>query len=536
MFRMKTMKKILLLVLTAAMVFTACNQDEKEEKKISKRNESITKENAYNNLFMDSMSLANYISSNAIPDSTARRLISFYNARNYQYAWFSSDGVSEQAMGFSSLLNFSDDTSAALKKIHKTMNELIGASNLKVSEENQKILQTELLMTENLIHYSRANFKQGYVKRRDIENFIPSVKEDDLQQADSLLAELKRQKKDFADINEPFKRLSEQLKKYVQIEKDNKWKKIDEDVRLFKPGNNSPIIGAMKQNLYLMGDLSKEDTSGIFDENLVAGIKNFQERNGFTPDGKVSKNLISLMNISPKERIRQLLINMNRMRWLPYEPEGKLILVNIPAFQLRVTDGKKEVFEMPVVVGKDGHNTTIFSDMLTTIVFSPYWNVPPSIVKSEILPSIEKDPSYLARNNMEITKEVDGLPQVRQKPGDKNSLGKVKFLFPNSFNIYFHDTPAKALFDKDVRAYSHGCIRLSDPAKLADYLLKGNKGWNTEKINAAMNKGEEEFVKLREPVPVFISYYTAWVDDGGKLQVRNDIYSQDKKVSDKMFL
>jgi murein L,D-transpeptidase YcbB/YkuD len=530
------MKKTLLWILAASMQFVACNQDEKEERKISHRNYSITKDNAYNNLFMDSLSVVNYITENEIPDSIARRIISFYNHRNYQYAWFSSEGVSEQAMGFSSLLNFTDDTSKSLKKLHKKMHEYIGAENLKVTPENKAVLQTELLLTENLIAYTKSNFKKGYVKRKEIEKFIPYVKENAIVQADSLLAELKRQKKDFADINKPYKLLSDQLERYLQMEKNKKWMLVDGDLKTFKPGNNSPIIAAMKQNLFLMGDLPAEDSSGLYDDNLVRGIKSFQWRNGFTPDGKVSENLINLLNIPPKQRVKQLLINMNRMRWLPYEPDGKLIIVNTPAFILRAMDGKKEVFEMPVVVGKNGHNTTIFSDLLTTIVFSPYWNIPPSIVKSEILPSMEKDPDYLEINNMEITNEVNGLPEIRQKPGEKNSLGKVKFLFPNSFNIYFHDTPAKALFDKDVRAYSHGCIRLAEPQKLAAYLLQNEKNWGEAKINAAMNKGEEKFVKLSEPVPVFISYYTAWVDDAGKLHFREDIYGHDAEVMKKMFL
>lgn len=530
------MKKTLLLIFTAALVFAACNSEKKEERKISKRNYDITKENAYNDLFMDSMAVANYIVENAMPDSIARRMISFYNTRNYEYAWFSFNGVSEQAMGFSSLLNFMVDTSDALKDLHKRMHELIGTSNLKITPSNKPILKTELELTDHLINYTRSNFKKGYVKRKEIEKFIPYVKENALEQADSLLAELRRQKKDFADINEPYKLLSEELKKYVQLEKDKKWMLIDDDLKTFKEGNNSPIIATMKNNLFYMGDMPAEDSSGFFDNNLKEGIKSFQQRNGFTPDGKLSKDLISLMNITPKARIKQLLINMNRMRWLPYEPDGKLILVNTPAFTLRVIDGKKEVFEMAVVVGKEGHNTTIFSDMLTTIVFSPYWNVPRSIVKNEMIPAMEKDPEYLEKNNMEITKEVDGLPEIRQKPGAKNSLGKVKFIFPNSFNIYFHDTPAKALFDQDVRAYSHGCIRLAEPAKLANYLLEANKGWDENKINAAMNKGEEKHVKLEEPIPVFISYYTAWVNDAGKLQFREDIYGHDAEVSGKMFL
>jgi L,D-transpeptidase YcbB len=229
------------------------------------------------------------------------------------------------------------------------------------------------------------------------------------------------------------------------------------------------------------------------------------------------------------------MINMNHMRWLPQNPPGQLIEVNIPAFLLHVYDNGKTVFSMPVVVGKDAHSTTIFSDLLTTIVFSPYWNIPRSIVKNEIIPGMDSDKNYLDEHNMEITGEENGLPVVRQKPGDQNSLGKVKFLFPNTFNIYFHDTPAKGLFNKDIRAYSHGCIRLADAEKMADYLLRDNSKWTPQKIHEAMNSGNQQFVKLKDPVPVFITYYTAWVDENGTLNFRDDIYGHDKEVAEKMF-
>lgn len=191
---------------------------------------------------------------------------------------------------------------------------------------------------------------------------------------------------------------------------------------------------------------------------------------------------------------------------------------------------------MNVVVGKEGHNTTIFTGNLNQVVFSPYWNVPRDIVEKEILPAIENDPFYLASNQMEETGETDdGLPVIRQLPGEKNSLGKVKFLFPNSFDIYFHDTPSKSLFSKDRRAYSHGCIRLSDPVKMANYLLRNQPEWTPEKIDEAMNSGEEQFVRLKNPVPVLITYYTAWIDEKGMLNFRDDIYGHDATLAQKMF-
>lgn len=189
---------------------------------------------------------------------------------------------------------------------------------------------------------------------------------------------------------------------------------------------------------------------------------------------------------------------------------------------------------MAVVVGKEAHSTMMFTDELNQVVFSPYWNIPPSIVKNEILPGIARNPDYLAKHNMEMVSQ-GSVPEIRQLPGAGNSLGKVKFLFPNSFNIYFHDTPAKSLFSKDKRAYSHGCIRLSDPAKLANYVLRNDKDWTPEKINAAMNSSKEQVVRLPKAIPVFITYYTSWVDESGMLNFRDDIYGHDKKVADKMF-
>lgn len=531
------MKKFITLSLIAITVLFSCKPDKKKEKKISSRDYSITKENAYNDIFLDSMDLVKYIAENAIPDSISRRMISFYNTRNYEFAWFASDGLSEQAMGFSSLLNFTGDTSAKQKKLEKKMDALMADQDLHVSGKNKSLLNTELLLTQSLIEYSLTNFEKGYVKRKELERFIPFKKKDPIELADSLLNHKHKDDKYYSDINPSYKLLSDQLRKYLDIAKSGGWPAItDINKKDLKINHHSPQVLALKKMLALTGDLPVADTSDVYDQNLENGIKNFQTRFGFTPDGKITDKLIEQMNVPVTDRIKQILINMNRMRWLPQEPEGRLIEVNIPAFIVHVYEGKNLVFSMPVVVGKDGHNTTLFSDLMTTIVFSPYWNVPPSIVKKEIIPGMDSNENYLEEHQMEITGEENNLPVVRQKPGPENSLGKVKFLFPNSFNIYLHDTPAKGLFNKDVRAYSHGCIRLADAEKMADYLLKNNSHWTPEKISKAMNSGEEQYVKLKDPVPVFITYYTAWVDKSGRLNFREDIYGHDKEVAQKMFL
>jgi murein L,D-transpeptidase YcbB/YkuD len=241
------------------------------------------------------------------------------------------------------------------------------------------------------------------------------------------------------------------------------------------------------------------------------------------------------MNVPVQNRLQQILINMERMRWMPSRPSGDLILVNIPEFVMHVYDGTKKVWDINVVVGKEGHNTMMFTGDLNQVVFSPYWNVPPSIVRKEILPSLAKDPGYLARNNMEQVGMEGDLPKIRQLPGPDNALGRVKFLFPNSFNIYFHDTNAKGLFNKDKRAFSHGCIRLEEPEKMAQYVLRKQPEWTPERMEEAMNSGTEKYVKVKDPIPVFITYYTAWVDDAGQLNFREDIYDHDKTLAGRMF-
>lgn len=321
----------------------------------------------------------------------------------------------------------------------------------------------------------------------------------------------------------------------MAIAKQGGWQPIRAAAKQFKKGTSSAGVLQLKKRLQIVGDMPA-DTSAVFNDALETAIRNFQVRFGYSATGIITDAQIKDLNVPVTERVEQLLLNMGRMQWMIHEPAGEMIIVNIPEFILYVKDGAKDVFQMDVVVGKDGHNTMMFTGNLNQIVFSPYWNLPSSIVKKEIMPAMQRNPNYLSSHHMEITGTENGIPVIRQLPGNDNSLGKVKFLFPNSFNIYFHDTPAKSLFEKDKRAFSHGCIRLSDPAKMANYLLKGNPEWNAAKIGSAMNSGKEKYVKLKKPVPVLITYYTAWVDDNGSLHFAEDIYGHDKTMMHKMFL
>ncbi|MBA4139103.1 MAG: L,D-transpeptidase family protein [Segetibacter sp.] len=552
------MKKVV-IYLTLLISFLACenngnnsgssedngqSNDEKleKDKKVTKRDLSITPGNSYNNLFLDSADVARFITEKNLNDTLTRRIRSFYNARNYQYAWFASDGLTEQARQFWNLhqyfTTYSNNKSLTDKALQKKMQRLVTAEDLVISAADKSSVNTELLLTEHFIQYSLKNYDPGTIKRKELERFVPRKKEDAMYLADSLLTKKHKDNKYYEDANPSYKKLKDQLQDYYNIAKNGGWPFITTtvDKKKLKKGSASPVILNIKRRLQATGELAAADTTNVFDDNLEGAIKTFQLRHGYTPTGVITTALIKDMNVFVEQRIQQLLINMDRMRWMPQEPEGNLIVVNIPEFVLHVYEGKTKVRDMPVVVGKEGHNTMAFTGNLNQVVFSPYWNVTPDIVKEEVLPAMEKDPDYLIRNNMEQTGEEEGIPVIRQLPGPKNSLGQVKFLFPNDFNIYFHDTPAKSLFSSDKRAYSHGCIRLSDPVWLATYLLRDQKSWTPEKIDEAMNSGEEEFVRVKKPVSVYITYYTAWVDENGLLNFRDDIYSHDAKLASKMFV
>lgn len=544
------MKNIFLYTILVCSLFAACQNgnshnstDEntaEAKKKVSKRDYSINKSNSYSDLFFDSTDMEKFIASKKLPDSIARRIRSFYNTRNYQFAWFSSDGLNEQTNAFWNLhdyvTTYDNDTSLKDKKLQKRMDALVAEENLS-PRADAGYINTELTLTEHFIRYILNSYDKGYVKRKEMERFIPFKRQDALYLADSLLNKKHKDDKYFEDVHAPYRALKEQLVKYYSIAKAGGWPQVNPIKKSLKKGASDADITTIKRRLQVTGEMIGKDTSMVFNDTLENAVRIFQTRMGYKPDGVITAQLVKDMNVPALDRVKQILLNMNRMRWMPIEPDGRLIIVNIPEFALHVYENKKKVWDMNVVVGKEGHNTTMFSGDLNQIVFSPYWNVPQSIVEKEILPKLASNPDYLASQNMEqVGTDEDGVPKIRQLPGPGNSLGKVKFLFPNSFNIYFHDTNAKSLFEKDKRAFSHGCIRLADPEKMAQYLLRDQPEWTPGKIEDAMNSGKEKYVKLKNPVPVIITYYTAWVDDNGQLNFRDDIYSHDEDMGSKMFV
>jgi murein L,D-transpeptidase YcbB/YkuD len=272
---------------------------------------------------------------------------------------------------------------------------------------------------------------------------------------------------------------------------------------------------------------SRIASGAVYDDGLAAAVAQFQARHGINVDSALGKETVDALNVPAEYRLGQIAANLERHRWLPRSLGTRYIYVNVPAFQLKAFDKGEPVLEMKVIVGQEYEDkaTPVFSDSMETVVFRPYWNVTPDIQAKEIEPKLASDPGYLAANDMEYWNE-GGTRRIRQRPGPKNSLGFVKFLFPNDFNIYLHDTPNHELFDKDVRAFSHGCIRVEKPAELAQWVL----GWDASRVDQAMREGDDnQSVKLPKKIPVYITYGTAYLRDG-QLYFGNDLYHRDDEL------
>lgn len=492
------------------------------------RNLAINKSNSYSTLFTDSSTVESFIKEQKLNDSISHDMRVFYNARNFQFAWFSGDGLTEQTFTFRSLYDYSKDEEKKKVLDYKLDNLMLNDSLLSV-RATRNITKIELLYTWRFIQYLWDTYPNDNLRNNLLLKFVPAQKQEITARAEAILQD------DSKGSNAAYNSLKKELKKYLAVADKGGWPIIPARQKKLKIGKADTVITIIKKRLQITGQFPDDDSTPIFTPELENAIKKLQTSYGYTVDGAINNSLIQELNKPVLSRLQQLMINMERMRWQPADPNGRMIVVNIPEFMLHVWDGKTKEFDMAVIVGKEGNSTVMFSGNLDKIVFSPYWNVPESIVRNEILPSIDENPDYLEQHDMEMTGEVDGLPVIRQLPGEENDLGKVKFLFPNSFNIYFHDTPDKELFKKAQRAYSHGCIRLADAEKLASYLLKDNPKWTSEKIREAMNCGKEEYVKIKHPIPVLINYYTAWVDENGVLQFRKDIYGHDKKTAGKLF-
>lgn len=311
---------------------------------------------------------------------------------------------------------------------------------------------------------------------------------------------------------------------YLHIEAEKKWIIIPKIKKNLEIGDSSNAIIRIKKNLKKIGDYASLDSNTAFNEELKLAVLNFQKRFGMEQNGIINNALISRINTSIYYILKQIEASIKTISELAIIGESDFIYVNIPAFHLQVFKNNLPQIEMKVIVGKHKSKTPTFNTKLTAVVVCPYWNVPKSIQQKEILPLLKKNPNYLKKHDMEWS-----YGKIRQRPGPTNSLGRIKFLIPNRHSIFLHDTPVKNLFEKRVRMFSHGCIRLNDARKLALYLMQqDNNQWDTVKLENTILENMEKKIEVKAPLPVYVSYLTAWVDEKGKLQIRDDIYGKNK--------
>ena len=361
------------------------------------------------------------------------------------------------------------------------------------------------------------------------------------------------------EIEPPFpayRRTEQALSRYIELASTDNGEKLPDVKKPIDPNQIYAGMPRLVRFLRLVGDLPADanlpDDPQMYGGDLVDAVKHFQWRHGLDPDGRLGSSTIKQLNVPLQDRVRQIQLTLERWRWLPAEFSAPPIIVNIPDFRLRaLDDNNKVVMDMRVVVGKAMRTQTpVFTREMTYVVLRPYWNVPPSILRGEIVPAIERDRDYIALKNYEVTTQNGkvvtsgaisdevlaqlraGKLAVRQKPGPSNALGLVKLIFPNEHNVYLHSTPSPALFSRSRRDFSHGCIRVEKPAELATWVLRNNPDWTLERVQQGMQNGNDDVtVNLVKPVPVFIVYGTALAYENGEVHFSDDIYGHDAKLA-----
>jgi murein L,D-transpeptidase YcbB/YkuD len=456
----------------------------------------------------------------------------FYRNRSYNYAWYHQDGLIETAHSLLAHLQETDSLGLPMKIPQQdTLHKLLHYDDHERDMDHLKPdITTELLLTGQYFHYVKVKYGQRLQGSQEkIDWYLPRKKVNYDQLLEQTIAGNDIDKVASGVMNRHFNALRQQLKRFREIEaRYPAEQQAISIVKTIKPDDSSTAVPDLRKRLHMYGFLNSETGSNRFDRDLVKAVNQYKKTVGLKQDSLVTAEVAAALNVPVRKRIETILVNMERFRWMPkIKQEGEFIFVNIPEFRLHYFEDGKDVWDCNVVVGKPMTKTVIFSGDLKNVVFSPYWYVPPSIINKEVKPGMARNSNYLASHNMEWNGG-----NVRQKPGIRNSLGLVKFIFPNSNNIYLHDTPSKSLFKEDNRAFSHGCVRVGEPRALAIRILKNDPTWTPEKIDEAMHSGVEKFVPIRKKLPVVIGYFTAFVDSEGDLNFRKDIYARDQRLYD----
>lgn len=453
-------------------------------------------------------------------------MFALYRKYGYKYIWYDDDGRNEVADALYNRARQIEAEGVPVPLPYKEQYE-----ELFERDSKRPKLDNELLITSMYFFYAKKVYAGVEPsKSKKTEWFLPRERIALVNYLDELLKDPDKIVQDDDTNPKMYYNLRKALQRYREIKKNGGWEKITlpDGVKSLKPGDNSPAVAQLRKRLAITGEFENDNGSTEYDKTLVDAVKNWQTRNGLNPDGIVGPEMISALNVPVEQRIKTIIVNMERCRWLPnmISDLDEYIGVNIPSYGMRYVKDGKTALESKVIVGDEANKTVVFSGNMSYLVFSPYWNVPKSIVEEEIMPAFEKDPDYLEKHNMEWNGK-----QLRQRPSDENSLGRVKFMFPNRNNIYLHDTPAKSLFRKEDRALSHGCIRVQKARDLAVKILEDDKAWTPEKIDRAMKSDEEQQYALKRKIPVYIAYFTAVADENGIVAFFEDIYKRDNRLA-----
>lgn len=484
----------------------------------------------------------------------------FYKERKFTLGWFKDHELVPQVEKLFNVINKSyeeglDPKDYQIVNLEERLKELDDA---KKDPEKFYDLEKKLDIALSATYFNFANdYYRGLVVPRENREVEWDVKRNKIKLHKALLTLLGARKSkypyaEFRPLHNEYAYLKKALARYREIEKAGGWPTIPSGTKL-KAGQKSSVVPLLHKRLaYFMNkEGSAAADSTVYGPELVAAVKKFQQLHGQNPDGNIGLTTVKLLNVPVQNRIRQIILNMERWRWIPKSFEPNYLLVNIPEFKLHVFENSKEVMNMNVIVGKEMNATPIFSDKLEYVVLSPYWNIPPNILREEIAPQVMSDPGFLDRLDMEVVTNkgehvspssvdwsqagTEGFDYiVRRRPGPNNDLGEVKFIFPNVDNIYLHDTPHDELFNQSQRGFSHGCVRVERPIELATYLLK-NVGWDRSEIMSQINTRQEKYVKVKEKLPVYLVYFTAKADANGNVQFYEDIYDHDTKLASMYF-
>ncbi|RNC67797.1 MAG: peptidoglycan-binding protein [Desulfuromonadales bacterium] len=474
----------------------------------------------------------------------------FYKSRAFRPAWSDDKGPTLRADALVAELRRADTHGLKPPNYHMKQIETWLTAARQESHRPEMLANLDILLTDAYLLYA-SHLLSGHVNPETLgaEWYIrrPEVDLDTFLRNALASGDIAGSLNSLLPADPGYGRLRDALRHYRQIRARGGWLPVPDGPTL-RRGDAEARVAALRARLAVTGELNPGFAEGEeFDEEVEQAVIRFQQRHGLAADGIVGPKTLATLNVTAEEREKQILVNLDRMRWLPAELGRRYIMVNVANFGLDVVEEGQPVLTMRAIVGRTYRQTPSFTAKLNHLIFSPYWHIPHSIAVKDLLPKIQKDRRFLAKQKIRVfqgSSQIDpagvnwrslsetNFPyRLRQDPGPLNSLGHVKFMLPNRFNVYIHDTPSRELFDKAVRDFSSGCIRIDKPVELAEYLLADDPEWTSEDILAAMEQPKEKLVRLRRPIPVYFLYSTAWVDEEGTLQFRDDLYARDALVA-----